>query len=436
MADSSRPEDVHDPLAAWRIPAFRAFALSRGAGATAMTMLQAIVAWQVYAISDSALQLGFIGLARFVPALAASLVGGAVADVYDRRRVIQIAQLAPLLSTAIVLGAIAGGFESLGLLYGVVVLTGLAASFENPARQALLPAIVPRSMFTNAITAFSTVQSIAFISGPAVGGLAIAWAGVGAAWAVHGAFVLLSIAVLFLVPSRTPTGPVGGVSIEAIREGVRFVLNRPVLLGAMTLDMLAVIFGGAKALLPIFAVDILGAGAVGYGILSASLEAGALLMSVVLIVRRPPERTGVWLLGSVAAFGLATIAFGLSRSFPLSVAAYAAVGMADQVSVVMRQTTIQLRTPDELRGRVSAVNQVFIGASNQLGGVESGVVAALTTATFAVVTGGIGCLAVVGLIGARIPELRRYRAADDERPVEAVPHEASADRSSEPAASP
>ncbi|MEZ4502950.1 MAG: MFS transporter [Dehalococcoidia bacterium] len=436
MADSTSAQDAHDPLAAWRVPAFRAFALSRACGATAMTMLQAIVAWQVYAISESALQLGLIGLARFIPALAVSLVGGAVADVYDRRRVIQLAQLAPLLSTVVMLGAIAGGFASLTLLYGIVVVTGLAASFENPARQALLPAIVPRTMFTNAITAHSTVQSIAFISGPAVGGLAIAAGGVGAAWTMHGTFVLLSIAVLFMVPSTKPTGAVGGVSVEAIREGVSFVLHRPVLLGAMTLDMLAVIFGGAKALLPIYAVDILDAGPLGYGILSASLEAGALLMSVVLILRRPPDRTGAWLLGSVAAFGLATIAFGLSRSFPLSVAAYAAVGMADQISVVMRQTTIQLRTPDELRGRVSAVNQVFIGASNQLGGVESGVVAALTSATFAVVSGGFGCLAVVGIIGARIPELRRYRAADDERPVEAVPHEAAPARPAEPTSTP
>jgi MFS family permease len=330
--------------------------------------------------------------------------------------VIQLSQLAPLGSTGLVLGSIAGGFDSLLLLYGVVLVTGLASSFENPARQALLPAIVPREVFTNAITAHSTVQSLAFISGPTVAGLAIAWAGVGAAWVAHGVLIGASIAALFFVPSHAPAGVSAGVSMDAIREGVRFVTQRPVLWGAMTLDMLAVVFGGAKALLPIYAVDILDAGAVGYGILTASLEAGALLMSVVLIIRRPPSRTGVWLLASVAAFGLATIAFGVSRSFPISVAAYMAVGMADQISVVMRQTTIQLATPDALRGRVSAVNQVFIGASNQLGGVESGLVAAATTATFAVVTGGLGCLAVVGWIAWRVPELRRYRA-DTEAPA-------------------
>ena len=418
---SARPG--HDPLAALRIPAFRAYAVSRVAGAAAMTMFQAIIAWQVYEISGSALQLGLIGLARFIPALGASLIGGAVADSYDRRRIIQLALLAPLLATALVLGAIAAGSVSMWLLYGIVLLTGLASSFENPARQSLLPAIVPREVFTNAITVNSTLQSLSFITGPAIAGLVIATGGIGAAYVVQGGFLLVAMAALFGVPSRTPGRARVGVSIETIKEGVVFVWRRPVLLGAMSLDMFAVIFGGAKALLPIYATDILGVGAVGYGVLTASLEVGALLAALVLVVRRPPERTGRWLLGSVAAFGLATIAFGLSRSLPLSVLAYMAVGMADQVSVVMRQTTIQLATPDELRGRVSAVNQVFISASNQLGGVESGLVAAVTSATFAVVSGGIACLGVVGVIAARIPELREYRAVpqpdSEERLIEA-----------------
>jgi hypothetical protein len=205
----------------------------------------------------------------------------------------------------------------------------------------------------------------------------------------------------------------------------------------MSLDMFAVIFGGAKALLPIYATDILGVGAVGYGVLTASLEVGALLAALVLVVLKPPEQTGRWLLGSVAAFGLATIVFGLSRSLPLSVLSYMAVGMADQVSVVMRQTTIQLATPDELRGRVSAVNQVFISASNQLGGVESGLVGAVTSATFAVVSGGIACLGVVAVVAARIPELREYRAVplpDSEAATPQIEAIAAGDESAPPTA--
>jgi MFS family permease len=344
-----------------------------------------------------------------------------------------LAQVAPLACTALVLGAIAAGQVSVPLLYVVVVVTGLASSFENPARQALLPQIVPRALFTKAITMNSTLQSLAFVSGPAIAGGLIATSGVGSAYVVHG--VLLVAGILSLAPLHVPDGERRGrVTVEAIREGIAFVRHRPVLLGAMTLDMFAVVFGGAKALLPIYAVDILHAGPVGYGVLSGSLEAGALLMSVLLIARPTVHAAGRMLLLSVAAFGLATMLFGLSRSFPLSVALYMAVGMADQLSVVMRGTTIQLATPDALRGRVSAVNSVFISASNQLGSVESGIVAALTTATFAVVSGGAGCLLVVALIAWRIPELRSYRSDrptddDDQPPVaqsERAPEDASA----------
>ncbi|MBM3139163.1 MAG: MFS transporter [Chloroflexi bacterium] len=408
----------HDPLAALRVPAFRLFTVSRIGSGVASTLLQAVIAWQVYGISGSALQLGMIGLARFVPALAMSLIGGAVADAYNRRTIILLSQTVPLACTFLVLWAIAGNAVTLLLLYAIVLLTGLASAFENPARQAILPQIVPRAIFTNAITMNSTLQSIAFISGPAVAGGLIATVGVGAVYVVHG--VLVAIAIVVLVPVRVPEG--GGrraVGIDAVREGVSYVRHRPVLLGAMTLDMFAVIFGGAKALLPVYAVDIMEVGAVGYGVLTSALEAGALLMALLLIVFPPPRQTGRTLILSVAAFGLATVIFGFSREFWLSVVAYMAVGAADQLSVVMRHATIQLSTPDTLRGRVSSVNAVFISTSNQLGSVESGVVAALTTATFSVVSGGLGCLAVVALVWWRIPQLRSYRA-DAPAPDEAA----------------
>ncbi len=198
-----------------------------------------------------------------------------------------------------------------------------------------------------------------------------------------------------------------------IREGVRFVRSRPVILGCMTLDMFAVIFGGATALLPVYATEILHVGPRGYGLLSSALEVGALLTSLVLIARPPIRHAGRALLVAVGVFGIATIVFGLSRSFPLSLAAYMLVGVADQVSVVMRSTAIQLSTPDELRGRVSAVNLLFIGASNQLGAAESGFVAAATSATFAVVSGGLAALCVLAVVVWRIPELRAYRVDRD-----------------------
>src|SRR5207302_7415874 len=200
-----------------------------------------------------------------------------------------------------------------------------------------------------------------------------------------------------------------GMRLDAIREGLAYLRSQPVVLGAMTLDMFAVLFGGAKALLPIYAVDILHADAAGYGLLTASLDVGALVAAVLLVALPTPTYTGRALLASVAAFGLATIAFGLSRSLPLSIVTYAAVGAADQVSVVMRLNTIQLTIPDELRGRITAVNFVFVNASNQIGGLESGVVAALTSAVFAVVSGGVACLGVVAFIGWRIPELHTHQ---------------------------
>lgn len=374
-------------------------------------MLQAIVAWQVYLLTGSALDLGLIGLVRFAPNLLLSLVSGVIVDAYDRRMVLLVAQVVPLLGTAAMLLALTANSVSIAYVYVFVFVLGVAAAFENPARQVLLPATVPRNLFSRAITVNSTLQSFASVTGPALGGVLIAWQSITFAYAVHA--VLMVIAIVALLQLRVPQAKGkgrAGVHLGAVVEGLRFVWQRPVMLGAMTLDMFAVIFGGAKALLPIYAVDVLHTDATGYGVLSASLEVGALLMAVALVALPTPTHTGRTLLASVAAFGIATVLFGASTSMPLSILAYAAVGAADQVSMVMRQNTIQLATPDELRGRVTAVNSVFVNASNQLGAVESGIVAAATSAVFAVVSGGLACLAVVSFIAWRIPELRRYRA--------------------------
>jgi MFS family permease len=395
-------------LAVLRVPGFRQYATSRAASSIANSMLQAVVLWQVYAISHSTLSLGIVGAVGFVSALLSSLIGGMVVDAYDRRVVLFAAQTIPGLASVGMLAAIATSHVELLLIYGLVLVTEVASSFESPARQAILPAIVPRRLYTRAMTTNSALSSVTSVTGPALGGVLIAVGGVGHAYVVHASCVAL--ALIALAPLNVPLVKSSGrMRLEAIREGVSFVWNRKELLGAMTLDMFAVMFGGARALLPVYAVDVLHADAVGYGMLSASMEAGTLLMAVILIMLPPPTNAGRLLLISVAAFGLATVLFGVSSSLPLSIAAYATVGMADQVSMIMRQNTIQLTTPDALRGRVTAVESVFISASNELGALESGVVATLTSAMFAVVSGGLACLVVVGLVAWRIPALRRYR---------------------------
>jgi MFS family permease len=388
----------------------RFYLVSRFSAGSAMTLMRAAIAWHVFALSNSAFHLGLIGLVQFIPALGLTLVGGAVADTYDRRRIIMSAQVVPLVCGTVLALATSHGAVSLALLYSLILCIAVSAAFDNPARASLLPTLVPRETFPRAVTYASTVQALAFVTGPAVGGLIIAAAGIAAAYAVYAALIVGSISGLALIGPRTRDDTRRGISLQAVREGLAFVRRRQVVLGCMTLDMFAVIFGGAAALLPIYANRILHVGATGYGILSASLEAGALVSSLVLMALPPIRQAGRALLAAVGIYGAATVLFGLSRSFPLSVAAYMLVGVADQVSVVMRSTAIQLSTPDELRGRVSSVNFIFIGASNQLGAVESGFLAAWTNAPFAVVSGGIGCLIVLAIVAAAMPELRRYRA--------------------------
>ena len=401
-----------DLAAVLQVPAFRLYSASRIAAAMAQAMLQAIIAWQVFELSGSALDLGLVGLVRFVPALALSLVSGAAVDTYDRQRILLAAQLVPAVTSSLMLAAIATGRDSLILVYGLVFLVGVASAFEGPARQTMIPALVPRNLFSRAMTFNSTLQSLSAVTGPAIAGGLIAWQGISLSYAAHLCLVLVGI--IALVPVRISAGARtssrGGVRIDAIREGLGYLRRQPVVLGAMTLDMFAVLFGGAKALLPIYAVDVLHADAAGYGVLIASLDVGSLIAAMCMVALPAPTRTGRALLLSVVAYGLATMAFGLSVWLPLSVVLYAAVGAADQVSVVMRLNTIQLTIPDELRGRVTAVNFVFVNASNQIGGLESGVVAALTNAVFAVVSGGAACLVVAAVVAARIPQLRAHQA--------------------------
>src|SRR6184192_2630297 len=364
---------------------FWLYLASRFCTATASMLLRAAVAWHVYALSRSAFHLGLIGIVQFLPVLPLTLVAGALADAHDRRRIMMIAQLVSLGCSMALWLATRGGAASLPLLYGMILLVAAAAAFDNPARASLLPGLVGRDAFPRAVTLAATNQALAFATGPAVAGLLIGAAGVGMAYALDAALTAVSLAALTLFRSPTPEGARVRIRLQAIRDGLAFVWRSEVILGCMTVDMFAVIFGGASALLPIYATAILHVGARGYGLLASSFELGALVASAALVARRPITRAGPALLVAVALYGIATIAFGLSRWFPLSVVAYAAAGMADQVSVVLRNT------------------------SNQLGAAESGFVAALTSATFSVVSGGLGCLAVVAIVAARLPRLRRYR---------------------------
>ena len=406
----SPAESRHDPFAALRQRNFALAIGGRGASATANMVLSAAIFWQVYDISGSAFQLGMVGVARLIPSLGLGLLAGVVADSFDKRLISILSQLLMLACGAVLFEVTVSGDPGLSWLYGAAFLVALAGVFDSPARQAMLPQIVTRDAFANAITVQSTIQSLGFVTGPALAGFLIAARGPELAYAVFSGLLVVSIFTFFPMRLLPIDAPKRAVSLAAIREGIDYVRHRQVVLGAMTLDMFAVIFGGAAALLPVYAKDILDVGALGYGLLATSLDIGALGTSIVLVFFPPFRRPGVALLAAVAAFGLFTIVFGLSRSFPLSFAAYALIGVADQISVVMRQTMVQLATPDELRGRVTSVNFLFIGASNQLGAVESGMVAAVTNATFAVVSGGIGCLVVLGIVAAKLPELRTYRA--------------------------
>ncbi len=403
----------HDPLAPLRHRNFRLYTAGRLFAGTGMTLLQAVMAWQVNLLSHSpssaALHLGLLGLFRFFPSLGLSLIAGAVADTYNRRNIVMMAQSLPMVCSAVLAAATMGGWASLPLIYGLVIVVSIGSSFENPSGSSLLPSLVPPEQFSAALTLSNSARQLGFVTGPTIAGPIIRFAGIDVAYATHVGLIAASLALVSMIRYAQPAGVRRAVSIKAIVEGLRFVRQRQVLLGAMTLDMFGVIFGGAVALLPLYATDILHVGSLGYGLLPASLEFGAFLMALILVVRPPIVNAGRTLIIAVAFFGLGTMVFGASRWFPLSLLAYMAIGMADQLSVVLRQTAIQLSTPDELRGRVSSVSQVFIGASNQLGAVESGFLAAATSATFAVVSGGAACMAVAGIVAAKLPDLRHYR---------------------------
>jgi MFS family permease len=375
-------------------------------------MLSVAVGWQVYAITHRPLDLGYVGLAQFLPAFGFSLPAGHVADRFDRARVVAACNLG-LAACALALFALASR-ASVAPIYGVLFFVGAARAFVGPAGQALVPGLVPPEQFPSAVTWSSTVWQVSTIVGPSLGGVLYgATHGATGVYAVCAAVLGAAALFAFAIPRRPTSGEPHSASLGTVLEGFRYVRAHRVILASISLDLFAVLLGGATALLPIYASDVLHVGPWGLGVLRSAPALGAAAMAVLLSYRPLVRRSGPRMLACVAVFGFATIVFGLSRSFALSLAALATLGASDMVSVVVRSTLVQLRTPHDMRGRVSAVNMMFITGSSELGELESGVTAALWGAVPAVVVGGLGTLAVVAIYTLRFPELRAIDRLDD-----------------------
>ena len=377
-------------------PAFMRLWFSRLASTGASQMLMVAIGWQMYELTGSAWDLGLVGLLQFLPALLLVLIAGHVVDRFDRARIVALCQIAQT-TIALVLAASAYRHaSSRELLLATSVLLGTVKAFQMPAQQALTPLLVPIEVLPRALAFSSMGSQGAIVAGPALGGFVYV-AGAQAVYAVCALLFALASALVAGVHYARAPAPIRNMSFDTLLAGVRFVRHKPVVLGAISLDLFAVLLGGATALLPIFAKDILHTGPWGLGLLRAAPAAGAFTLAL-LLSRFPITRhAGRVLLGAVAIYGAATIVFGLSTSFVLSLAALVVAGAGDMVRVVVRQSLVQLDTPDAMRGRVSAVNSVFIGASNQLGEFESGVTAALIGAVGSVLLGGLGTLLVAGL---------------------------------------
>jgi MFS family permease len=410
-----RPELIgtpDDPYAPLRLGPFRWFIVSVLPATLAQQIQAVVVGWQIYALTKDPLALGLIGLSEALPFISIALFSGHVADRTDRRKV-ALTSLAVLLgcaSTLFVLSFRLAPGASVWPMYLVVATGGIARSFLVPARNALAAELVPRELFPRAVAWRSGVWQVAAVVGPALGGLLYAFGSARLAYAVAAVLFAGGLLSLSQVDRVYIANEVNEDSVwDSLRVGVRFVLHQPLLLGAMALDMFSVLFGGAIALLPIFADSILHVGPKGLGVLQSAPAAGAVAMSLVLTLRRPFARAGRALFVAVGGFGLAIIGFGLSRSFVLSVVLLSLSGMLDAVSVVIRSTLLQVFTPPNLLGRVSAVNSIFIGSSNEIGAFESGLTAKLMGAVPSVLFGGAMTLLVVVVTAWRLPQLRRLK---------------------------
>ncbi len=405
MIEPSFPAAAREPRLFGRSPlAF--FLLARIAATVAFQIQAVAVGWQMYALTGSAFYLGLVGLAQFLPMFALTLAVGHAADRYDRRGIVRTCQAVEALGTGLLAAACLAGRIDKGSILVIVSAIGAARAFEGPSMQSLLPALVSAEAFPRAAAWSASAMQAATIVGPALGGFLYALGPTSvfaAAAALYlGAGILISLVRVDRKPPRRESA-----TLKSVFAGIAFIRDRQLILGAISLDLFAVLLGGATALLPVYAKDILFTGSVGLGLLRAAPALGALAISLFLARRPLRRRVGRTMFLAVALFGVATICFGVSRSFLLSLCALVVLGASDVISVVVRQSLVQLQTPDEMRGRVSAVNSMFIGTSNQLGEFESGLTAAWFGTVPAVLIGGIGTLVVVGLWIRLFPKLAK-----------------------------
>jgi MFS family permease len=370
------------------------------------------VGWQMYALTGNPLDLGLVGLVQFVPIVLLTLVVGHVADRYDRRLILGVCQTIEALTAAVLVAGSLGGWLSRESLLAIVAVLGAARAFEEPTRATLLPGLVPRPLISRATALYASASQLARIVGPALGGLLYVLGPTAAYSAATIAYAAAAILPAFIVvtPIERAREP---VSVASVLSGLVFIWSKPIILGAISLDLFVVLLGGAVALLPIYARDILNTGPWGLGLLRAAPGVGAIGVAVILARQQVRRGVGPLLFASVTVFGLATLVFAVSTSMALSLVALAISGAANVVSVVIRWSLIQLHTPDEMRGRVTAVNSLFTGTSNQLGDFESGLTAAWFGAVPSVLIGGIGTV-LVALLWMRIfPALRQARSLDE-----------------------
>lgn len=405
-----------DAYAAFRHAGYRAYALGWVLVLVGTQIQSVALQWELYERTQDPLALGLVGLVQIVPALLLLLPGGHAADTFDRRRLIALGMVGTTL-TSLGLAVAAWGIAPVWVFYVLLFCDASCLALARPARAALLPLIVPEAIFGNAVTWNSSLFQLAMMVGPAAGGLVVALY-IPAAFLISAAGSLAFLIMLQRIALRPQDRRREPVSVDSLLGGFRFVRRSPMVLGAISLDMFAVLLGGATYLLPIYAKDILHVGEWGYGLLRAAPAVGAMGTAVVLAHLPPMQRAGRTMLLAVAGFGAATIVFGLSPWFWLSLAMLVLCGVCDNISVVIRHTLVQLATPDHTRGRVSAVNSVFIGLSNELGGFESGLVAKLVGPVFSVVSGGVGTLVVVGSTALLSPSLRRLRRLSDITPAQ------------------
>lgn len=379
-------------------------------------MQQVALVWQLYLFDQSPLALGLLGAFRVVPVLLLALVGGVAADTWDRRRLMMASQSLMAVGSLVLALATLGGWASAGLLYGMTALSGVALAFDTPARQALVPQLVPREHLSGALSQYALGREVATIAGPALGGVVLAHGGVTPIYFFDVASFLAVLGALLTLRHRDPPRPRGRIDLGSVREGFAFLRRTPVIGSTMVLDFFATFFGGSMLLMPIFATELLHVGPQGLGLLYAAQPAGAVLTGFVLSAVPLPRRQGQAILWSVAAYGAAIAVFGASRWLWLSLVALFVSGAADTVSMVIRQTLRQLLTPDGLRGRMTSVNMLFFMGGPQLGEVEAGVVARFTSPRFSVTSGGLACIGVALVTALLAPALRHYQAPPEEPP--------------------